>query len=511
MANGYIQSAGENDYSFGSGDFTVEFFSELTSNANVQTFFEICDNPLTSNSMTRMLLTSDNGYANLNILSVYGNVNIAANVSTFTSPITIDSNVRISYNGNILLPNQYSVVSNTSVTLSNVSISNAASVVEISQISSAIQGGQITSNTSHFFSVERKDSNLYLFMDGVIQNSPNVANAAIPSSSIAILTIGANHFGLNPIKGKFGDFRITKGTAVHVVPKNILIDPNQNSYGNAPSDIIVSGGQFSDSLTNNAPEELVNSPSFDALTIVNYHLNTNSSPYNNNNVAITYTMFKPFMDAGAVKIMNYTTPNVISSNVSFKIPWSSLNAGDASVTINGIPISSDQWSILNGNIRIYTPNVAASSFIEIYASGPERFFVTGANNTTTLASPLNANDANIHVTSVAHFPQVTPNPNSAVITGEILINGEHIRYRFVDSANNVLYGLTRGLSGTGVANVYPTGTYVINMAESYDVSNLVVDDSTKQYWYTLNTNTSLQNTSTIFSNILVQNGGIVQP
>lgn len=94
-----------------------------------------------------------------------------------------------------------------------------------------------------------------------------------------------------------------------------------------------------------------------------------------------------------------------------------------------------------------------------------QYYAIFAANTTTLTANLNLTDSNIHVANASVFmtPQTGTYPPQP---GVVYINGEKITFWTVDTVNNVLGQIRRGVDGTGVATVYTAGTSVVEADSS---------------------------------------------
>ena len=526
---GYIRAVGDPDYNFANSNFTIEFFIEPNSNSGIQTLFEITNNESSAAenySRSRFIGVIENGNANIFGLQIVGTSPVLANSNTFISPINVNANNRISYNGILLSSSQYTISNNgygNVITMNGVILSPVNTVAEINQILFNAQGGSISSGNSHFISIERSSNDLYLFIDGQLQNNsfnisvpvPNQYLTNLNNNSIvlnrvnapSLLTIGANQYGENPFFGKFGDFKIIKGYAEHINPStNVLQSPNSPLLGVGPSNVIVEGGGFIDTFSGFTPEELVKSQIFDTLKMTVYQINDSSIPYANNNPVLTYAMFKSMIDIGPVQSISFNTgPN---ANFIFTIPWPDFHSGDLSVMINGTPISTNEWYINGGKIHI--TNSVPDANLSIFATGPTNYYAIGDNTISNLSANLSQTDSNIYVSNISIFPVPSINSNGATIRGQICIENELITYLYVDTANSALSGLIRGVSGTSNENFYPMGTQVINCSQDVNLLNATgIDPSTKVWYSAPFNNTSLQNTNSTISSILVSYGGII--
>jgi hypothetical protein len=474
---GYIRAVGDQNYNFGNNDFTVEFFAQTVSNNSPQTLFEITNNE-----------------------------SFAANNYNQTRFLTVLEN------GNI---NSYAIqTSNNSVLFS-------------------INGNKFSSNTTHFVSTERKDNKFYLYLDGVSQSQPVNASIPIPAQYItnnsnsmqlsrvgspALMTIGADKNGSNAFIGSFGDFRVTNGIARHVresqVQNRITSEFTDIILGTRAEDINISGGEFVDSVSSYAPEELVPGQIFDSLNISVYqnancaNLSTNISniqaiasntpnpAFNANALLLGFRIFKDSIEIGPITEYDFNSGLAIGT---FPVPWNSLPADSASVIINGNVVTSDMWSIDNKTLYLYE-GIPINSNIKIISTGPAYYYSIGASGVSTLTQNLYSTDSTISVANVAGF--ITPDP-STNIRGKIFINEECITYLYIDRINNVLSGLRRGVNGTGVPNNHIINNQVISASYDRELPGI----PGKSIWYNLS-NTNLAATNSNISNFLVSQGTV---
>lgn len=537
---GYVRAVGDSDYNFGYNDFTVEFFVNPSNlSANVQTLFEITNNEspaASSYQQTRLLTLIENGQLNSYCLQTVSAFDIGT-ASYFESPIPINANLRLFYGGNLLESSQYTV-EGSNVSLASNSKTNAInSVVEIAEPFFALWGTAITANTLHYVSAEKQNNHFYLYLDGVSQaaaqpafqpipaqilpNFSNGANVLVRTANTALLTIGANRDGCNPFYGEFGDFKITNGLARHVRSSNIETYLSGGSFtdstlGQKSNDIVVLGGGFVDSVSSYAPEEQVPAQIFDTLYMNVYQSNVS----NLNSNILGFSIFKPSIMIGPIG--SWSTEFSDAQN-TFQIPWNYLAAGDVSVLVNGVAQSVESYVIQNGEL-IANLGSTTTGNIQVIATGPTSYYTIAANAVSQLMSNLYSTDSAIYVSNANAFitPVLDPYDSTNITTGnvvlnrrgQVFINQECITYLYVNHTNNTLSGLMRGQYGTGVANLHLANSQVINASYNDDLSNLAGQDPGYQVWYTPGSNiytsaaTSLQNTYTTFSNILVKYGTV---
>ena len=529
--NGYIRAVGDSDYNFGYNDFCIEFFieSDGTTANGAQTLFEITNNNSPAANLyqkTRLITVLESNNLNTYALQTVDYISVLSNVGYFTSPVPVTSNIKFFYNSQLLNSNQFSASgSNISLT-ANINISAVNTQVEVAEILFSVNGTNVTSNVNHFISAERYQNHFYLYLDGVAQCigvpafqaipcqelpwTGNTANVLNRTGNSALLTIGANRDGADPFFGEFGDFKITNGVARHVTlsePQNIIKSSfTDTQLGKRSADITISGGGFVDSINSYAPEELVTAQIFDTTYITVYQSNIANTASN----ILAYSIFRPGILAGPYT--SYTI-NITGANV-YSVPWTHLNSSDAAVQINGNSQSTANWSISNNNLAINLGNVASGN-IQIVTGGPTSYHTISANGVATLTSNMYSSSNIVTLSNVAGFitPIISPFGNTANVMlntrGRIFINDECISYLYVDTVNNVLSGLQRGHAGTGIPAVHPANSQVINACYNRDLSFISGLDAGANVWYTTPfANTSLQNTHSVISNILVGYGTV---
>ena len=137
--------------------------------------------------------------------------------------------------------------------------------------------------------------------------------------------------------------------------------------------------------------------------------------------------------------------------------------------------------------------------------------------TTELTQNLAVDDDTIYVADTSGL--TIPDPNVNVI-GVIMVGGERITYRDLDSVNNSLGGLRRGTAGTAIA-AHVTGQEVTNMGrgnllyepyQDYDVRDTALADGSTTVFYAPNvTQADIGDSSSIVTeSLMVFVGGIRQ-
>lgn len=533
----YIKSS-DTDYNLGIKDFTIEFFSNPSSNSNCQTILEISnDKSFAANlfSYNRFFINLING--NIISESVYINdiFYVDGNISTFSTSNILNSNNSIFYDENLLTSNQYTTSENN-ITLLIPPSGIANTKVEVGTILFQITGNNIPINQPTFISSERKDNNFYLFVNGISQQIPNSNIVYIPSSNIsniyanttldrtnfpALLTIGSNKDGGNPYHGKLGNFKITKNIAKHVIsPNEILYSNFQDQLGTKSYNIDISGQNF---LKERNSDELAKFDSYDSLFFQVYQ----SDNSNLNSNILSFALFKPSIELGPVTNFSSNVYSPVNINsLTCNVPWATLDKSEASIKVNNPSITelnnyivpSTDWNISMNSLKInFAFSVSGNSNIQVTATSPTYYYDINANSVSILESNLYATDDIIYVSNTDPFitPILGDTSNVANVfsllnvRGQVFVNQECITYLYIDRTLNTLSGLQRGSSGTETPNIHLSGSRIINFSYNQDLQYLANADPRISSWYTYPlANTSLQNTNSAISSILVEYGGL---
>lgn len=249
--------------------------------------------------------------------------------------------------------------------------------------------------------------------------------------------------------------------------------------GTAPEDIIVDGGEYVDTYSSHAPEELLPGRVYDTLdmTVTTFATLANTVAYGNwaNTDAFSLDPIGGvyIIDGGSGYKTNANAA-LGESNISVQVvggqsPLSTLvptissitPSLDANGTITAISISGYGFTAIP-NIVITGSNVSTARATAHltqteYSTFSYRYFKDMNDNVTylrvqtgtTLAANLSWSDTNISVVDSSVLP--TPNPGGAE-PGVVFINGERITYYTKDDNTNILGQIRRGTAGTGALN-----------------------------------------------------------
>ncbi len=217
--------------------------------------------------------------------------------------------------------------------------------------------------------------------------------------------------------------------------------------------------------------------------------------YTIKNGAITFTRFANLEIDQKIVVTTYTNhdENLMRREVfkglqlqnEYKVSRTVLSINNVWVDLNGRPlipnidydVRDNQYIKLSDKFNISdTDRIVITSISEISSVDPiaYRLFKDMTNgvqfkriskkNTTYLTQALEMNDREIFVNDASIFGEVIPNSPKP---GVIFIAGERIEFKSV--SGNTLGNITRGTSGTGVAETYPIGSKILNVAQSETV------------------------------------------
>jgi hypothetical protein len=289
-----------------------------------------------------------------------------------------------------------------------------------------------------------------------------------------------------------------------VISDSILDSVIQSSYtdtslGIRPEDIIIDGGEYVDTYSSHAPEELVPGRVFDTLdiTITTFATNAASSSY-------TSWVSSNGFEVGSIEVVDegtgYTantisvtisgttgssatvTP-VLDSNGSI-MSMSVVSSGTQYTTIPNVIITGSNTSPAIAT-AILTQNDYSTFSYKIFKDMNDNYgyYRVSANASTTIVSTT-ANTITVANSSVLSQPNL-----EGAIPGVIFVNGERITYWTNNVSTNTLSNIRRATLGTGVSTL-ATGN------EVYDESMTQLVPYSDNYTWTPNIDTTKQLTST---------------
>ena len=86
---------------------------------------------------------------------------------------------------------------------------------------------------------------------------------------------------------------------------------------------------------------------------------------------------------------------------------------------------------------------------------------------------------------------------TTLVGNTVYINGEQIKFSFVNFTNNTLGGLQRGANGTGVQLYIPEYTEVLSLTSNNELSNVYYNQTWNSYVYNTTLGDPLQISNTI--------------
>jgi len=282
-----------------------------------------------------------------------------------------------------------------------------------------------------------------------------------------------------------------------------------SSLGLRPEDIIIDGGEYVDTYSSHAPEELVPGRVYDTLDLtVSTFTTLEDAAYTSWLSSTAFYIDEIIvLDGGSgyssnavVTIAGNTgtgaVANIVVNANGVVTSVNIVSSGSQFTTIPNISINANTGA--NANLTFSTASFTARLAQSTYNTFSYRMFKDMNDNwtylredpaaTTTLASNLSLTSNTIVVANSAVL--FTPDPTTNM-PGVVYINGERITYYTKNDGTNTLGQLRRGTLGTG-ANVHYAGDTVMSgsinqtVPDSYHMAN------------TFTTNTSLQMTNGIF-------------
>ena len=243
-----------------------------------------------------------------------------------------------------------------------------------------------------------------------------------------------------------------------------------SSLGTRPEDIIVDGGEYVDTYSSHAPEELIPGRVFDTLemTVSTFATNAASASYS------TWVSTTGF-DIGSIVVASggsgYTTNANLGSVVSVTITGttgvgataqaildangsitaiSMISSGIGYITMPNVVITGSNTSAATASVRLNQSDYGVFEYT-IFKDMNDNYSYLRYDNSaiTTLAANLTFTSNTIVVANSSVL--ATPTPGAA-IPGVVFIGGERITYYTKNDATNTLGQIRRGTAGTGAKN-----------------------------------------------------------
>ena len=293
----------------------------------------------------------------------------------------------------------------------------------------------------------------------------------------------------------------------YIISDSILDTKITSSYtdtglGIRPEDIVVDGGEYVDTYSSHAPEELVPGRVFDTLDMTittlsvagqsaayswwltndrfyveSIEITGSGSGYSTSNIAVTLdgttgsgTSLSPQLDANG----NVTAINVLTTGFGY-------------TTIPNVVITGGNASPATAIVRL-RQNIFNTFEYRVFKDMNDsyQYMTVAPSSSTILRANLAIDDTTIQVDDATNLFNPSPSgPNPGVI----FIEGERITYWINESGTNTLRNIRRGTGGTGI-KAHTLGTPVV------DGSSVVLVPQSDNYTWTPNANVTSETTST---------------
>lgn len=255
-----------------------------------------------------------------------------------------------------------------------------------------------------------------------------------------------------------------------------------SSLGTRPEDIIIDGGEYVDTYSSHAPEELVPGRVYDTLDMTVYTFATDaaSGAYD---TWLTTTAFSVsdivVIDGGAGYSANTVTVTIsgttgsgasataqVDSNTGAITGFTIISGGGYFTTVPNVVITGSNTTSARASVRLTQD--AYSNFEYRYFKDMNdnvSYYRLSSDSTTLLTNALTITSNTIIVANSAVLAE--PNPIGG-IPGVIFVNGERITYWAKDDNTNTLSQIRRGTAGTG-ANVHLANSVVVSASSTEEV------------------------------------------
>ena len=365
-----------------------------------------------------------------------------------------------------------------------------------------------------------------------------------PGKDFGLLQTGIDYPGVvveGPLYSDSGSFDVTSfdssgfdpltlnADGTYSISESLLDTVIESSYdtalGTRPEDIIIDGSGvdangntlgYITPYSSHAPEELVPGRVFDTLDMYIYTFTYSCSTDNYTNWANTaafYVANIAVIDGG----LGYSSPTVTiqgggantsagyGGTVSPATATATVNANGTITAITVVGAGTNYTTI--PNVVITGANVSSARAAVRLAPYPiggvqiatfdyhsfkdlndnYSYYRAPRSAETTLTSNLAITDTVIHVNNASILPVPARVSNTP---GLIYINGERILYWTLDTVNNTISNIRRGISGTGTPTIQAINSIVTDggMGQQIPYSS--------HYLYTSNTNVTVQTTAT---------------
>jgi hypothetical protein len=330
-----------------------------------------------------------------------------------------------------------------------------------------------STNDIAMFTDPRIDWNTGLFIDGSIpwESSDKINQIELIESAPETLLDKLSNQVDSTIQSKYTD--LTLGTR----PETILID----------------GGQYYDTFSSHAPEEMMPGRVYETLDI--QVLQANTKGFDSNVFTITSITVQDVgfgydnaeslalkasegVDVSGITLVNVAINGINNANVT---PVLAANGAITSFTINnggtGLTIDANPTLVVTGSNIAPVQATATLSQNTYDLVGWRDFYDMNGNvsytrimpkYTTTLSQDLHITDTVIHVTDISVFSYPSVELDAP---GRVFINGELITFYGFDISARILTQIRRAAEGTGGATLHPAGSYAVDAGGDQTIPN----------------------------------------
>ena len=225
------------------------------------------------------------------------------------------------------------------------------------------------------------------------------------------------------------------------------------ALGTRPEDITITGGAYVDLYSSHAPEELVPGIIFDSLNMQVFTKPIN--PWNSGDE-------ERFVGDG------FTTDFVYTNNL--------LNDSNTVILVGEVPAKKGIDYVFSGDKIVFEEAPQAGKEIRVVGfevtgkplayrifhnmAEDRNYYRIAEAYSTILAQPLAITDTQIRVVNASVLSQPTSRQ-----PGVLFIDGEMITFLELDTVNNLVKRIRRGVNGTGAPAQHPAGRRVVDTSE----------------------------------------------
>jgi hypothetical protein len=225
------------------------------------------------------------------------------------------------------------------------------------------------------------------------------------------------------------------------------------ALGTRPEDITITGGAYVDLYSSHAPEELVPGIIFDSL-----------------NMQVFTKPIDPWNSGDEERFVGdgFTTDFVYTNNL--------LNDSNTVILVGEVPAKKGIDYVFSGDKIVFEEAPQAGKEIRVVGfevtgkplayrifhnmAEDRNYYRIAEAYSTILAQPLAITDTQIRVVNASVLSQPTSRQ-----PGVLFIDGEMITFLELDTVNNLVKRIRRGVNGTGAPAQHPAGRRVVDTSE----------------------------------------------